>query len=432
MRSVRLICATLAVLALGRPLEVRGQDATITDSAGVRIVTSPASDATYARLAGEPALSIGVVEGPDALLFDRIVSVARDGDGNLMVVDKGWGEIRVFSAGGEHVRTVGGIGEGPGEFEDLTDAWPRAGGGIMAVDGWRRRITEFGPSGEPGGKATRLAGASDEDMHPERLQPRGHWGAGAVLSSMSQVGNVGLAPGGTTRFPVWFVRHRLDGTVLDTVARFPGRTVAVVRSGGGTSNRFVPFVSGPTATGATGGIAVTGGDVYEVHLIDAAGSLSHVARLAEPPPSLSDEHLDALIANWPGMNADPDPAAVRGMRAMLEGFPLPATIPAYTNLVFADTGELWAQRYHLPGASMLRWDVFHPDGRYLGRVDVAASFEIHAVSKGQLLGVHEDELGVQRVQVRELRRGGADLEVSAPPRAISVPPRGPRRSRRVR
>ena len=181
-----------------------------------------------------------------------------------------------------------------------------------------------------------------------------------------------------------------------------------------------------------GGIAVTGGDVYEVHLIDAAGSLSHVARLAEQPPSLSDEHLDALIANWPGMNADPDPAAVRGMRAMLEGFPLPATIPAYTNLVFADTGELWAQRYHLPGASMLRWDVFHPDGRYLGRVDVEASFEIHAVSEGQLLGVHEDELGVQCVQVRELRRGGANLEVSAPPQTISVPPRGPRQSRRVR
>ena len=398
MRYVQLICAVLAIPALGQPLEVRGQDATITDSAGVRIVTSPASDAIYARLAEKPAVSIGVVEGPEALLFDRIVSVARDGDGNLMVVDQGWGEIRVFDAGGEHLWTVGGIGEGPGEFNELADAWPRAGGGIVAVDAWRRRVTEFGPSREPG-RAVRLLGASDEEMHPERLRPRGHWGPGAVLSSMMQVGDVQLASGETARFPVWFVRHRLDGTVLDTVARFPGRAVDA-------SNRFVPFVLGPTATGATGGIAVTGGDVYEVHLIDAAGSLSHVARLVEPPPSRSDEHLDALVASWPGVNADP--AAVRRMREMLEGVPLPATLPAYTNLVFADTGELWAQRYHLPGAAMLRWDVFHPDGRYLGRVDAAASFQVHAVSRGQLLGVHEDELGVQRVQVRDLTRGGTE------------------------
>ena len=49
-------------------------------------------------------------------------------------------------------------------------------------------------------------------------------------------------------------------------------------------------------------------------------------------------------------------------------------------------------------------DVFHPDGRYLGRVDVPASFQVHAVNNGQLLGVHEDELGVQRVQIRDLRR----------------------------
>ena len=57
MRYVQLICAVLAIPALGQPLEVRGQDAAITDSAGVRIVTSPASDAII-RAPGRRALLV--------------------------------------------------------------------------------------------------------------------------------------------------------------------------------------------------------------------------------------------------------------------------------------------------------------------------------------------------------------------------------------
>lgn len=57
-------------------------------------------------------------------MFQRIVSVARGEEGNLVVADAGWGEIRVFDSGGEHVRTIGREGEGPGEFQSLSGAWP--------------------------------------------------------------------------------------------------------------------------------------------------------------------------------------------------------------------------------------------------------------------------------------------------------------------
>ena len=45
-------------------------------------------------------------------------------------------------------------------------------------------------------------------------------------------------------------------------------------------------------------------------------------------------------------------------------------------------------------------------GNALGRVEIAASFGVHAVGGGQLLGVREDGLGVERVQVWDLERGG--------------------------
>ena len=86
------------------------------------------------------------------------------------------------------------------------------------------------------------------------------------------------------------------------------------------------------------------------------------------------------------------------------GLPPSGHAPGYDRLVAADTGEIWARRSMLPRGATAHWDVFQPDGRYLGRVDVPAALRLHGVSDGQLLGVHEDELGVQRVQAWNLRR----------------------------
>ena len=94
------------------------------------------------------------------------------------------------------------------------------------------------------------------------------------------------------------------------------------------------------------------------------------------------------------------------MMEMYRALPLPATLPAYTELLFADTGELWAQRYREQGATMVRWDVFGAGGRHLGGVDVPPSFRLHEISRGQLLGVARDDLGIERVEVRELTMNG--------------------------
>ena len=121
--------------------------AEVVDSAGVTIVTSLASDAVYAGLASEPSLSIGALEGPEELLFDGIVSVVRDDEGNLVIADNGAAEIRVFDAEGSHLRSFGGRGEGPGEFQALVGAWPLPDGGIVAADRRFQRISRFDSQG---------------------------------------------------------------------------------------------------------------------------------------------------------------------------------------------------------------------------------------------------------------------------------------------
>ncbi len=394
MKPISPFCVALACVAFSLPAvgvsqeEASGPGAVVTDSAGVRIITSAGGGAIYARVADEPALTIGVVEGPDALMFQRIVSVARDGEGRLVVADAGWGEIRVFDAGGGHLLTIGREGEGPGEFQNLSGAWPGSGRNIFAVDGWQLRITEFGPVGEIE-RVSRIEGVGA----PIFFKFWGPGGPGSILSSIKTLGARDLPHAEASRSSMVFILHRLDGSILGTVARLPGAAEGVLRSGGDVLHMPVPFTVESAATRLATGVAATTGETYEVRFFDVEAQLSRIARLAETPPAWTVEHLEAWVPN-------------ARLRALAEDFPLPATLPGYDRLTGADTGEIWARRHMLPRGTTAHWDVFRPDGRYLGRVDVPASFRLYGVSDGQLLGVHEDELGVQRVQVRDLGLGG--------------------------
>ena len=90
------------------------------------------------------------------------------------------------------------------------------------------------------------------------------------------------------------------------------------------------------------------------------------------------------------------------MVEMYQGLPIPERLPGYVELLLADTGELWARRYLVPGSEMQHWDVFGGEGHYLGRVEVPTSFRIEEVSRGQAVGIATGDLDVQRVEARDL------------------------------
>ena len=206
------------------------QDARVRDSAGVEIITASVSDRIHGRLSPVPVLSIGLIEGPEALMFSNVRSAAWNADGNLVIADLGSGQIRTFSSEGELLGAVGRHGEGPGEFLALSGAWPRVDGGVVAMDERLRRITEFGPSGEVV-HVSRMEGVADAGM----LRPGGPSGTRSLFSSITTFSGVELSDGATVRPPVLFVRHRLDGTMLDTISypdspRPSRKSTAILRS----------------------------------------------------------------------------------------------------------------------------------------------------------------------------------------------------------
>lgn len=407
MRRTFAVPAALGFIACGEGGEAPAPRAAILDSAGVSIVTSPARDAVYAELAGEPALSVGEQEGPDELLFGLIGSVARDEGGNLVVADQQAGEIRVFGADGGHLRSFGGSGEGPGEFQQLVGAWPATGGGVVAVDGRLERISRFDAAGSLAGTAK----LSNPDQ-VAFVTPVGLAGPETFLCQVRPLFMPSVDESPTLEeildeeegLPVFFVRYGMDGRVLDTLARRPGRKRKLSTTGSGdmviVQLLTVPFSLQPAGTGSPQAVAVTGGGEYEIAVFDADGVLRRIVRLDEAPVLRTEDHLEAYVRN--SGRRVPDEESIREMIANYRDMPMPERLPAYTDLLFADTGELWARRYTLPGATLHSWDVFGTDGGYLGRVEVPSSFRVEEVGRNQVVGIATDELGVQRVEVRDL------------------------------
>ena len=61
--------------------------------------------------------TIGRVEGNGPDVFAAISGLEVGGDGTLYVLDRITSELRAFRPSGQHVRTVGRVGQGPGEYQ---------------------------------------------------------------------------------------------------------------------------------------------------------------------------------------------------------------------------------------------------------------------------------------------------------------------------
>jgi hypothetical protein len=113
LRMLPSACAAATIGACGAGSDV--WEGTISDSAGVAVVTNPeaglwqAGDGWVVR----EELAIGEVEGDPDYLFGSIAGVCVSSRGDVLVVDRQAATVRVFDPDGVLVGTLGGPGSGP-------------------------------------------------------------------------------------------------------------------------------------------------------------------------------------------------------------------------------------------------------------------------------------------------------------------------------
>ena len=144
--AIFAVLVSALTLSCAKKAADSGSKATVEVVNGVKTVRNPETPryGTFALDLVED-LAIGN-ENEDAFLFQSRVGIAVDGEGRISVVDFGNRRVQVFDKNGSFVRTLGRVGQGPGEYEFPSGVMVDAGGNVSINDAARALIS-FSPDG---------------------------------------------------------------------------------------------------------------------------------------------------------------------------------------------------------------------------------------------------------------------------------------------
>jgi len=126
-----------------------GWEGTIEAINGVQIVRNPIRPLQPKMVIKfEEELTIGEEEGDENYMFGNEVALNVDEEGNFYVTDWDRKRIQKYDPEGSHLLTIGRHGEGPGEFQNISQVKFDSDSNLYVVDIVRRRISFFDPHGE--------------------------------------------------------------------------------------------------------------------------------------------------------------------------------------------------------------------------------------------------------------------------------------------
>lgn len=370
---------------------------------GCARVAVVAQDPGAWRIDPEPRLRIGWVDGhPETEFFD-VVSVARLPDGGIAIAARGLSRIIVARADGTVAFSVGGAGDGPGEFADLARVLVDDDGHLYAFDARHQRITEWTGGGELIDTTPLARGGSDRPVRTVGRFRTGAWYARESTRVLS-------APlGDVARDTVGFFRLGGDGAVGERIAQVPGAYSTQVMVGGRAAGRHIMF--SPRALDARLGdcLLVMSGDVPDIRVLGYDGALRGDLRLPLPTRPTTDEDRASWIDGMIDSN-DAPPAAAELVRRMGRALPMAERLPIAHGLLGDEGGFVWLERYAPPEGPSARWSVIDGEGVVVAEPELPDGLRLLAIEDDAVIGVWSDALDRQEVRVHELTRGEGDVK----------------------
>lgn len=340
---------------------------------------------------------IGTADGPPTHTLYRVHDARYLGSG-LLALANAREEIRLFRTDGSFVRQFGRRGDGPGEYGELSRLFRLNDASLLAVDEMRLRVLRFDTLGhflggfrlDPKRPIEAMAGYAV--LGPDRLMAIGH----SYLTSrpLTTVQTL-IRP----EVPLYIIDSARGAVEVDRVLGQP-RFV----DGGGW--RAEPL--GPSTLISTwrDGAVIAFGDHADLHFYDAEGSLLQIVTSPRVPPPVTAQTITAweqeLREAYQRSGMPPEqPFWPPGWELVF-----PDSLPVYYQPLADDEGCVWVSRYRSPGETMVWYDVIDPENRSMATFSLPKTTIITDVKDGLVVGVHTDDLGVQRIVLLEVDTGG--------------------------
>lgn len=370
----------------------------VRDSVGITIVENARplfGDDFPILLSEEPRLDLGDADAPLEYQYESIEDAVSIPGLGYAVADRRRNQIFFYDESGNHRRTVGGSGGGPGEFQAL-GSLRVLGDSLLAFD-WRTgRLTIFDLDGDL--LATTQLEETEDSFHPIHT-----YNLSGVLGRDLVVAPWAIMPLGHSDVgPYWdsaaVLIYGLDGSVQRELPE-PYLTEMFVGTQG-ISGR--PFGSRTAIAVQDDRLFLGTGQTFEIRVFNAAGTLERIIRRSWTPRPVTSAVVDSLIdfrVRQAGVTSRADPR-VEGFRRMLESAPIPDQMPAFSWLLSDPQGRLWVREYQAPYEDVAQeWSLFDREGAWIGSVSMPNRFDVRAFGETEVLGVWRDELNVQHFQV---------------------------------
>ena len=411
---VLLLPAALALHASGLAGEQAGT--LRSDSGGVAIATAvePAWGPGEGWTVGEPPLlEIGTAIGnPDYQLYG-VVGAVRLGTGDIVLADGGSGELRRYDRDGTFVWRAAGEGEGPGEHRSLSFVGLLAGDSVVSYDRALQRVQIFDADGE-------LARTIRVEPPWRESRPRSAVGISGrqLIMNFTDGAHGGAWPEveGVVRWPgIRIGTLDLSDGTIHAVSDFAGEEGVILRNGESVIHSGYDFGKGPQFAVAPGTLAAVDTEAFHIRLIGLRDdTTTRILRRDIAPLPVTSAHVDAEIEAYietnvlyGGVTREQAEEMGRGRR----DDPRASTLPVLRSIRLDAVGNLWVEPFFGAGIEVGPFEVFAPDGTWLGSVSVPAGLERGfipdrapglEIGDDYVLGVWRDAQDIEHVRLYSL------------------------------
>lgn len=349
------------------------------------------------RLSAQPDVVVGESAGPQGD-FLRIVGLAKLSSGVIAVANGATAEVRLFSADGRHLRTLGRSGGGPGEFRQISWMGVVA-DTIFVADRAGARITTYLENGTLVRTVPITAADSVGAFSVSGRLPDGRWLLRTLLNPRID------GPERLYRDTMSVGLLSPDGARVDWLARLPAASVFVYNPRGtpnGLATGVAPLGPGAHVLVDGGGIAFADMARPAIVVFNARGRIERTLSL----PYVAGEFDESGVgeARRQRLEESRNGAANVMTGAMYSKRARPPKMPVLGGMVRGLDGAFWVWPFTLTDDTAKEYLVVDGNGRPLAAVAGPARFRLREVGPDYLLGVRTDSDGVESVVQYHLTR----------------------------
>jgi hypothetical protein len=325
--------------------------------------------------------------------FSFLATVRELSDGRVLAADPlSQVLLRVDLEAGS-ADTLGGLGGGPGEYQQPDQVFPLAGDSTLLVDIGKTYLTVVGPDGTLHDGIPMTVGT--DEGPPDIIMPRAADGSGGIYHETRGVMGEGPPDSTTIARYDWSTRRTDTAAVL-------WRPEPIISRSGGNVRMMSPQMEGRDdwAVGKDGRVAVVRANGYRVEWLMPDGQVISGPENAFETFPIADEDKERFLEErnsgslmmmiTSGGSGGGSMTMSRGGMHMgggegptMDDFEWATEFPAFrpNRTRVSLQNEAWVQRW-LPSAQPQAMDVFGPDGAWKGSVPLPARTQVLGFGRG--------------------------------------------------